>query len=69
MSHSLKSLVYILLISLSFNVLANNIGRQKDLFKVKDIVVKGLKKVEKEAVLEKITTKKGQVVTNYGLFI
>ncbi len=67
MSHSLKSLVYILLIFLSFNVLANNIGRQKDLFKVKDIVVKGLKKVEKEAVLEKITTKKGQVVTNYGL--
>ena len=67
MSHSLKCLFYILSLLMTLNVYANDIGKQRNLFKVKDIIVKGLKKVEKEAVLEKITTKKGQTVTNYGL--
>ncbi|MAE59300.1 MAG: outer membrane protein assembly factor BamA, partial [Halobacteriovorax sp.] len=67
MAHSLKSLIYLLLVISGFSLSASNIGEQRNLFKVDKVIIKGLKKVEKEAVLEKISTKAGQVVTNYNL--
>ena len=41
------------------------IGSRKNLFKVDKIVVEGLKKVEPEAILEKIAVRRGMVVDNY----
>jgi outer membrane protein insertion porin family len=44
-----------------------DLGPRVDLFKIDQIVVKGLKKVEKEAVLEKIGAKVDMVLDNYLL--
>ncbi|MDO9183069.1 MAG: outer membrane protein assembly factor BamA [Bacteriovorax sp.] len=57
---------------LSFNFLgssfaAEDLGPRVDLFKIDQIEIKGLKKVEKEAVLEKIGSKVGMVLDNYLL--
>ncbi|MBC7540310.1 MAG: outer membrane protein assembly factor BamA [Bacteriovorax sp.] len=46
---------------------AEDLGPRVDLFKIDQIVVKGLKKVEKEAVLEKIGAKIDMVLDNYLL--
>jgi outer membrane protein insertion porin family len=43
------------------------LGKEKKLFKVDDIKVEGTKKVEAEAVLEKLTIKKGVVLDNITL--
>lgn len=43
------------------------LGPKVNYFKVKSIDVKGIKKVEKEAVLEKISTKPGMLLDNYLL--
>lgn len=45
----------------------DDIGAKKEIFTPKDIIVEGTRKVEKEAILEKISLKKGVVVTNYLL--
>ncbi|MAF78507.1 MAG: hypothetical protein CME60_10110, partial [Halobacteriovoraceae bacterium] len=44
-----------------------DLGKKVELFKVEEIVIEGLKKVEKEAILEKIGTQKGMVLDNYLL--
>jgi len=44
-----------------------DIGPKKDLFKIDEIIIKGTKKVETEAILEKIGAKKGMVLDNYLL--
>lgn len=64
-----KTSYYITLIFslLALNVSALELGSEKDYFKVSDIKIEGLKKVEKEAVLERISIKSGQVLTNYLL--
>lgn len=52
--------------SVSTSVFAiDDIGLKKNLFKADDIQVIGTKKVEKEAVLEKISVKKGMMLNNY----
>jgi outer membrane protein insertion porin family len=43
------------------------IGPKKNLFKISSIQIRGLKKVEKEAILEKIGARKGMVLDNYLL--
>ena len=43
-----------------------DIGRRVELFKVDKVTVKGLKKVEKEAVLEKIKARPGVMLDNYS---
>ena len=43
------------------------IGPRKNLFKIDKIQVRGIKKVEKEAVLEKINSKPGMMLDNYLL--
>lgn len=45
----------------------DDIGAKKELFTPQDIVIEGSRKVEKEAILEKISLKKGVPVTNYML--
>ncbi|EQC47275.1 outer membrane protein assembly factor BamA [Bacteriovorax sp. Seq25_V] len=68
MNNSLMSSIIIsFFLSLNSLVFAMELGPEKDLFKVSDIKIQGLKKVEKEAVLERISTKKGQELTNYSL--
>ena len=55
-------------IFLSFNANAiQDLGPKKNLFRVKKIEIKGLKKVEKEAILDKISVSKGEFVDNYSL--
>ncbi len=46
---------------------AENLGIKKDLFVVNEIRIDGIKKVEKEAILEKIVIKIGQTLDNYTL--
>ena len=41
------------------------IGKRKELFTVDEILIKGVKKVEPEAILEKVLVRKGMVVDNY----
>lgn len=44
-----------------------SLGKHIELFKVEKIEVEGTKKVEPEAILEKLTIKKGMVLDNYSL--
>lgn len=44
-----------------------DLGPSKDLFLIDEVIIQGLKKVEKEAILEKIGSKKGLVLDNYLL--
>ncbi|EQC49988.1 POTRA domain-containing protein [Bacteriovorax sp. DB6_IX] len=67
MSNSWKSFINIFCIILFSFAAAGEIGPEKSLFKIKDIVIDGLKKVEREAVLEKISARKGMTLTNYIL--
>tara|TARA_Y100000768_G_C23986299_1_gene689041 strand:- start:1169 stop:3466 length:2298 start_codon:yes stop_codon:yes gene_type:complete len=69
---SLKQITLILSITLglfsSKMIFAlEDLGKKVELFKVEEIVIEGLKKVEKEAILEKIGTQKGMVLDNYLL--
>ena len=53
---------------LSFCLEANtNLGKHDSLFVVDDIRVEGAKKVEPEAILEKLKVKKGMTLDNYML--
>jgi outer membrane protein insertion porin family len=45
----------------------SSLGKHKKLFKVDEIKVLGSKKVEAEAILEKISTKPGMTLDNYTL--
>jgi len=66
---SKMKLFFILFIGLfSLNSIASeNIGPRKNLFKIDDIKIIGIKKVEKEAVLEKLSSHKGMMLDNYLL--
>ncbi len=56
------------LITSSMNVLAiDDLGPRVDLFKIDQIEIRGLKKVEKEAVLERILSKPDMTLDNYLL--
>lgn len=45
----------------------DDLGPRRNLFKIQGIDIKGLKKVEREAILEKIGARKGMVLDNYLL--
>lgn len=65
---SLRHLSAILLFIFTFKVFAlEDIGARIDLFKIDRIEVKGLKKVEKEAILERVGVKPEMVLDNYVL--
>ena len=54
--------------ALNFSVYGRDeIGTSKKLFKIANIMIKGAKKVEPEAILEKISLKKGDWLTNVKL--
>ena len=62
------SFIFLILQSLCFSVFgAEDLGERSDLFKIDTIDVTGLKKVEKEAILEKIGSKPGMTLDNYLL--
>ncbi len=44
-----------------------DLGPRKNLFKIESVVIEGLKKVEKEAIIEKLGSQKGMVLDNYLL--
>ncbi len=60
-------LLFIFFISISALWAIEDLGPAKDLFRVDDIKIEGLKKVESEAVLEKVHVKKGNILDNYLL--
>ncbi len=69
---SLRFISLFFLMALSFNLVVNayaleDLGPRINLFKIDRIELKGLKKVEKEAVLEKIGSKPEMVLDNYLL--
>ena len=62
------SFLILILQSFCFNVFgAEDLGDRTDLFKIDAIEVSGIKKVEKEAILEKIGSKPGMTLDNYLL--
>jgi outer membrane protein insertion porin family len=64
----LQLILTIQLLSLPSQLWANlALGTEKKLFEVKGLEVRGNKKVEAEAVLEKVSTKPGTMATNYSL--
>lgn len=68
MSLRFFSIVFFLFLGLLGNLLASeDLGPRTDLFKIDTIEIKGLKKVEKEAVLEKIGSRVGMMLDNYLL--
>jgi outer membrane protein insertion porin family len=65
---SLRLLIIFILLSLSSHVWAlEDLGARTDMFKIDRIEIRGLKKVEKEAVLERIGSKVDIVLDNYLL--
>lgn len=68
MINSWKSFIYIIVFTITFNVVGNEIGPSVRLFKISDVQIQGLKKVEKEAVLDKLRARKGLTLTNEILF-
>lgn len=44
-----------------------NLGKKSDFFVIDEIKIEGVKKVEPEAILEKIKSKKGLILSNYSL--
>lgn len=69
---SLRFISLFILVALSFGLAgssfaAEDIGPRINLFKIDQIITKGLKKVEKEAVLEKISSKVDMQLDNYLL--
>lgn len=59
--------IFLLLIWSIFAYGEESLGKHKELFKVQEIKVEGTKKVEPEAILEKLTIKKGMSLDNYTL--
>tara|TARA_R110002072_G_scaffold534_6_gene3823 strand:+ start:2968 stop:5256 length:2289 start_codon:yes stop_codon:yes gene_type:complete len=67
-NHQFKNFLIILFLFFSKSVFAiDDLGPRKNLFRISEVRVKGLKKVESEAILEKISSKKGLMLTNYLL--
>ncbi|WP_290734439.1 outer membrane protein assembly factor BamA [Halobacteriovorax sp. JY17] len=66
--HTLVSFLVLFILFLSTNVFAiDDIGPKKNLFKIDEIQIEGIKKVEKEAILERIHSRKGMMLDNYLL--
>ena len=51
----------------SISLAIDDIGVKKEIFTPQDILIEGIRKVEKEAILEKISLKKNTPITNYML--
>lgn len=65
---TLKSFLFFIICAFAFNAFAiDDIGKRRNLFKIDGIEIQGSKKVEKEAILEKISSRKGIVLDNYLL--
>ncbi len=61
-------IVVLLLLICSSSLFAQQfLGKERKLFKIDDIKVEGTKKVEAEAILEKLTIKKGSMLDNISL--
>lgn len=60
--------IFVLLVLSAQNTFAEgNLGAVKEYFKVDEIQISGTKKVEPEAILEKMSIKKNSIVDNYSL--
>lgn len=63
---SIVLIIFFLLIAFEgFSQSKHYIGKKRNLFRVDQILVQGVKKVEPEAILEKIAVRSGMVVDNY----
>lgn len=63
----LKLLIFIILFTCDGVFAIDDLGPRKNLFKIDGIDVVGVKKVEKEAIFERIGARKGMVLDNYLL--
>ncbi|WP_372652451.1 outer membrane protein assembly factor BamA [Halobacteriovorax sp.] len=65
---TLFSLLVVCILFVNASIFAiDDIGPKQDLFKISDIQIEGIKKVEKEAILERIHSRKGMMLDNYLL--
>ncbi|ATH06914.1 outer membrane protein assembly factor BamA [Halobacteriovorax marinus] len=66
--YKLCSFLVLFILFISTNIFAiDDIGPKQNLFKISDIQIEGIKKVEKEAILERINSRKGMMLDNYLL--
>ncbi len=64
----LKYIIILLVQVLSMNLYAQEgLGKIKNYFRVDEVRVSGAKKVEPEAIIEKVNIKKGEMLSNYSL--
>lgn len=63
----MSAIFHIIILLFSVNLFALDIGPSQDYFQVSKVVVKGTKKVEPAAILEKISIKKGDILTNLSV--
>ena len=64
----MRSFLFFIICTFAFNAFAiDDIGKRRNLFKIDGIEIQGSKKVEKEALLEKIASRKGIMLDNYLL--
>lgn len=66
-TYVLKCICALLLINCSLAFALEDLGNRVELFRIDQIELEGLKKVEKEAILEKIGSRPGMVLDNYLL--
>lgn len=71
-AHLKEHIVFTLIFCFSFLYLSSafaieDLGPHVDLFKIDNVVIEGLKKVEKEAIIEKLGSRKGMMLDNYLL--
>jgi len=65
-------MIKILVVAFTFGFINSSfaeqsLGKHSEIFKVDEIKIDGTKKVEPEAILEKLSIKKGMIVDNYAL--
>jgi outer membrane protein insertion porin family len=65
--NDLKLIIFAFFAFLGVCFSAENLGPIKKLFKIDQIEISGLKRVEKEAIIEKLSIKPGNVVDNYEI--
>jgi len=63
----LYNLIFLVILTIvsSYSFADSDLGKRKNLFKIDKIEIKGIKKVESEAILDKLLSKKGMMADNY----
>lgn len=62
-----KILSIVILLTCNISIASTSLGQHESLFKADSVIIKGSKKVEAQAILEKMSIKSGMSIDNYSL--